>query len=894
MSKTSVKPEVHSSSEHEDYREENSILNSLHDNINELRRNTVDQRLDAQKEQVLAQTVDDHEQWIHASSSAQKLLSAEKTEQLLKELYASPYIGRFDLTSMESDDEAATHTVYIGKHYHNWSDKTIIGWADDSDPEKNKIITAFRRDTIEPFSARGNDYTVALKRRMIIENGKLDYVVTTFDDRVDLAKIEHVSGDTIYISDPFLLEILRRNRNKDSLTDIIATIQQQQDEIIRRPANESMIVQGCAGSGKTQILFHRLGYFKQGNKTVDWDKVHVISPSIPLRKQTSVLAKSLDIGNIPQLSLEEYYLDVLTSYNKSFRNDSFVISSEDDLPLKYLLELYSKEFTHKAKSDVLSFASDAISQAANNPHVAVKLKKRKDFRSSESFHKIRILKETIQSILTEDAVADHDRITREYRAAQEEYSALLAALPSAEESLKQIEENIRDTLHFDAKRLDNYKEEFAQLSSALDECEKDFEERKANTETRLKEGIEKKAALEKEKHDLLQSGDVDQRVLDRIYKEMPSISALKQAVETYSFNGLLRQQFDQKHERLKRAILNKIIEFQREFHTRDPSPKDFEERVSDKAQQLLAKREQLLKTIERTESFPARLQKFEKEISELQVRSLSSDDRIRLRALSKSLNDLPKNIYDKVILPLTVPLKEKHSVRRQLQIQNSKKRILYRRDLYYLLYGYYTAMGPINNEKGHIFFFDEGQNISRTDYYLIFNLSPHASFNILGDTKQCLYSQLGISSWGSLHKENYPIYTLQKNYRNTTQVVDFINQKLKTDMIPLGLSDGRVQEIGGTKLASVLSMMVPSKTALIVASEAEFESLAQDFKRGIPKLYFVSGQSPAIPKDHIPVYPVAAVRGLEFNNVLVYEKNMSKSMQYVAYSRSLQNLYLIH
>lgn len=165
MSKTSVKPEVHSSSEHEDYREENSILNSLHDNINELRRNTVDQRLDAQKEQVLAQTVDDHEQWIHASSSAQKLLSAEKTEQLLKELYASPYIGRFDLTcsthlytyhhnQVECEtvrDAGYPHgfgtnlTVFIGVGPRRAAEKAVTNWV-NSPGHLETMISAMGED----------------------------------------------------------------------------------------------------------------------------------------------------------------------------------------------------------------------------------------------------------------------------------------------------------------------------------------------------------------------------------------------------------------------------------------------------------------------------------------------------------------------------------------------------------------------------------------------------------------------------------------------------------------------------------------------------------------------------------------------------------------------------
>jgi DNA helicase IV len=59
--------------------------------------------------------------------------------------------------------------------------------------------------------------------------------------------------------DPFLLDVLtqlRRDGN-DKAVDIIETIQKEQNEIVRLK-NKSLYVQGCAGSGKTMILLHRL------------------------------------------------------------------------------------------------------------------------------------------------------------------------------------------------------------------------------------------------------------------------------------------------------------------------------------------------------------------------------------------------------------------------------------------------------------------------------------------------------------------------------------------------------------------------------------------------------------------------------------------------------------
>ena len=188
----------------------------------------------------------------------------------------------------------------------------------------------------------------------------------------------------------------------------------------------------------------------------------------------------MDINGIPQLSLEEYYLNVLTTYNKNLHSNSYVVSNEDSLPLAYLLELYSKDFTHKAKSGILSLISNSISQASRHPLISAKLKKRKSFRSAENYEKIRILQEEIQSIFAEDVTDKYDKTLKEYQVAQSEYTSLLSNLSREKEALKHVEENIKATLRFDPKRLDEYKEEYIQINSEIDAAREDFAERKLN------------------------------------------------------------------------------------------------------------------------------------------------------------------------------------------------------------------------------------------------------------------------------------------------------------------------------------------------------------------------------------------------------------------------------
>ena len=68
-------------------------------------------------------------------------------------------------------------------------------------------------------------------------------------------------------ADEFLLSQLKGRLGK-KLTDIVATIQSQQNEIIREEINKPVIIQGVAGSGKTTIILHRLAYLFFNHKDV--------------------------------------------------------------------------------------------------------------------------------------------------------------------------------------------------------------------------------------------------------------------------------------------------------------------------------------------------------------------------------------------------------------------------------------------------------------------------------------------------------------------------------------------------------------------------------------------------------------------------------------------------
>ena len=120
------------------------------------------------------------------------------------------------------------------------------------------------------------------------------------------------------MADEFLMQILLEKRNSNKLTDIIYSIQSNQNKIIRTKLNENFIVQGCAGSGKTMILLHRLTYLKYNKLLPEYDKIKIITPGKIFNEFIKDLSRDLDISEIEQVSISNYYLSLNNDYNKRY------------------------------------------------------------------------------------------------------------------------------------------------------------------------------------------------------------------------------------------------------------------------------------------------------------------------------------------------------------------------------------------------------------------------------------------------------------------------------------------------------------------------------------------------------------------------------------------------
>lgn len=116
------------------------------------------------------------------------------------------------------------------------------------------------------------------------------------------------------ISDEFLQELLER-RSTPEFKNIVFSIQKKQGEIIQAPYKRHMIVQGCAGSGKSMIMLHRLPILLYDNPTsLGRTNLYIITPSQMYIQLAENMRHQLEISDINMGTLEQYYDLCISKY----------------------------------------------------------------------------------------------------------------------------------------------------------------------------------------------------------------------------------------------------------------------------------------------------------------------------------------------------------------------------------------------------------------------------------------------------------------------------------------------------------------------------------------------------------------------------------------------------
>lgn len=247
-----------------------------------------------------------------------------------KVFFTEPYFARMDL----SDPIDGYNSYYIGKRGD--VNLEIVDW-------RAPLARKYYQKSQIRFSINEYEYKLVLRRALRTANGKfIDYKNEYLSVRDYLTKEEIAGRDEEIIFDPYLKEILKTRKEQSAISDIIETIQEQQYEVITKPERDSFVLQGCAGSGKTMIMLHRLSFLLYNNEDLRPRDVLVITPSNSFNAFIDELSQVLELEKIRTTTIDEYFLQVLA--NAGIELDGKAILSARP-PEAYARYIYSEEFS---------------------------------------------------------------------------------------------------------------------------------------------------------------------------------------------------------------------------------------------------------------------------------------------------------------------------------------------------------------------------------------------------------------------------------------------------------------------------------------------------------------------------------------------------------------------
>ena len=186
---------------------------------------------------------------------------------------------------------------------------------------------------------------------------------------------------------------------------------------------------------------------------------------------------------------------------------------------------------------------------------------------------------------------------------------------------------------------------------------------------------------------------------------------------------------------------------------------------------------------------------------------------------------------------------------------------------------------------------DEGQDLHEVDYETLRELYPRAAFNVFGDVDQALHVDCGIRQWQT-ETGIAKVFELNKNYRNTPAVVDFIKDRFGAQMEACGkIKKEQAPKLLHSAREIITALTDVPKMAIIVKDRDAFQSFCKYLGDKSGKLSFVDTHSSEEVEETIPCYSIFAAKGLEFPEVLVWPENMTNNQKVVACSRALHHLY---
>lgn len=680
--------------------------------------------------------------------------------------------------------------------------------------------------------------------------------------------IVYDSMNAVYstIQDQYLLNALVKNKYTPGIKSIIKTIQEKQDDIVTLPENETFALQGCAGSGKTMVLLHRLRYLLY-NKEIDSNYLMLV-PSMQFKEFIKGAAKDFRINNSNISTFKEYFAEIC---GKKL-DDKMIAEDEINFSNMYLNRIYDKKLIQECLTSLFR----------NIVNVGNKLIEFCDEKLSIIYEKEK------ENILNKRPILQNEFISK----VQEKINIISPLLNDSNINLQNVDNRIleiKQIRDIEKDRYDKLAQEIANYKVSKEELLKDEELFELNQlileET---ERVKKASIFTRESHKRklksLNETYIERELIVRDKIEEQTKKREQQLLTQSTLAGGIKlSQLDE--------IVNYLLEIQDKY--------DFELEqlpTEDIDEYIIEKYKDIGENLNTFISLPEQLRKgIKKSVDELTT--IPKDVFTYLELGSKLFNSLNSEGINAITGEIKVnqnvaklfKSRTENALERYLQqllLYRAKKIIKDEFDIkisdvykhYWYLYCYfdYLIKGSLKETNKWIYI-DESQDLSVSELELIYKINDCPIMNLFGDINQVIMAE-GIKTWEDISFIT-KIKQLNENFRNTNQIIDYCNENLHYEMQKVGV-DSEPVVVYGTMKDWYKKEKQPKSATFIVKDDIAKDDLKVLLLENVV--------------DNVQIYTVKEAKGLEFLEVIVFERDMTNNEKYISYTRALNKLTIIN
>ncbi len=760
------------------------------------------------------------------------------------------YSSRLILKCEDEDGDTEEIELKVGLHsYYHGTDKIVWDWTtpvcfhyvtENSDEDYVTTVKDKRGKEIK------TKYELCMKRNIEMRFSHVKKVIHLFP-------LVSENAEQI-IFDEFLNELVSRRGNKE-FRNIVFSIQKKQAEIIKTPYKENLIVQGCAGSGKSMIMLHRLPLLiKNYSETFDKSNIYIISPSETYIQMVESMRKELEITELEMGTINQYYDHILSKYGVDL--DSYGRVS-------YATRITNEQLQY-VYSDLLIKDIQAHMESLIN---------RNDFDYSEGIHTLGLKERKVNSKNYGAQISDYilmgnSIISANNAVLQDEFSLIRTYVMVINDLVIKVKDKKMHILRNIAKKIDEQKKLIREKryklskSSGLGENEREKEETAINQAINII-GYYKEERKKCEADNEYFAGLNDYcRIFDKLQFLNGGLKGIYEdnsTEEVYSLIGT------------KQLIYKLLMEF-------------FEN---------VLKIEE--KYLEFTDSIADYIFKQKKRLPELLMINndyLEQEYYEKLISITEYYTNLQINIVRKVYLKIM----EKCGV-----VPDKKGEI---KALSFSPYVYtqimYLLKGVPNAARERLICIDEAQGLAPLELKLMKDINgSQVIFNLFGDVKQHIEGTKGIDSWAEL-KDLVEVEPklLMENYRNASQITTECNKRFDMHMRAINTPGNGVSVISNSKELDeqmnhiFMRVQRPGLCAIIVDDIYEAKQLLFQYAVYQSKIHDMTGENFDFHRTRWNLITVEQSKGLEFGTVIAISGRMTTNKKYIAYTRALDELYI--